>query len=139
MELSLGASRGVVAAVPGCGPERLDFGVTLCERPRTPTHRGPTLRGTRRSGTSFQDRAPTLQAGPFFTFSLLVPPPLCLARYPFDLRSGRGPLGEPTFEEDGRYRRYRHFAPSLKRAMRKNEKLQNWVVDTWARQSQKSS
>ena len=61
------------------------------------------------------------------------------ARYPVPSRSGREPVGEPIFEEEAGTGDTGTSVPSLTRAMRKGEKLRNWVVDTWTRQNQKSS
>ena len=51
----------------------------------------------------------------------------------------RKPLGEPIFEEEAGTGETGASVPSLTRAMKKNEKIQNWVIDTWTRQNQKSS
>ena len=55
-------------------------------------------------------------------------------RYPVPARSGREPLGEPMFEEEAGNGDTGISAPSLARAMTKDGKLQNWVVDTWTKQ-----
>ena len=54
----------------------------------------------------------------------------------FLLRSGREPLGEPIFEEEAGAGDVGTFVPSLTRAIRKDGKRQNWVVDIWTRQNQ---
>ena len=54
------------------------------------------------------------------------------------VRSGREPLGEPTFEEEAGNGDVGTIVPSIAHTMRKDGKLQNWVVDTWTRQNQKS-
>ena len=60
-------------------------------------------------------------------------------RYPVPSRSGREPSGEPIFEEEAGNGDTGISVPSLARAITKDGKRQNWVVDTWTKQNQKSS
>ena len=53
-------------------------------------------------------------------------------------RSGAEPSGEPKFEEVAGKGEKGTLDPSSTHAMRSGGKQQNWVVDTWTRQSQKS-
>ena len=62
-----------------------------------------------------------------------------VGRPPTPSNSGREPLREPIFEEEAGNGDTGTSVPSLARDMRKDGKLQNWVVDTWTRQNQKSS
>ena len=60
-------------------------------------------------------------------------------RYPVPSRSGREPSGEPIFEEEAGNGDTGISVPPLARAMTKEGKIQNCVVDTWTQQNQKSS
>ena len=64
---------------------------------------------------------------------------IVLAGYPVPSRSGRELLGESIFEEEAGNGETGTSVPSLARAMRKEGKLQNWIVDNWTGQNQKRS
>ena len=51
---------------------------------------------------------------------------------------GTRDIGEPKFEEEACIGAIGTFVPSVTRAMNKDGKLQNWIVDTWTRQNQKA-
>ena len=60
------------------------------------------------------------------------------ARYPVLSRSGREPFGATMFEEVAVVGDW-HVCSIAPTCMCKDGKLQNWVVDTWTSQKQKSS